>query len=492
MYEGNPRIILDVARDRKFDVMTVGSSVVLAFRGVYKIKESAPEAPKAGAAPEPREEAAAPSATKEATAAKEAEGADADGLKRVKPKYTGRIISLDFQDADIIPIYRFIGEVANMNVVIHPDVKGKITLKLMNVPWDQSLDIVLRLSGHDKSMEGNIMTIAPTNVFTAMKEEATRLKVASAKAADLVQGTVHLDFIEASEFATKLKDSKVLSDRGTARIDARTNTLIINDSEEVFRRIVNDDKPYWDTPEHGKLQVMIEARIVEVSTKFSRSLGIRWGGNATQDNISFIDDASTYDFSVNTPILGAGPLADLGAGGGVLSLGYTETFTANMSLEALESLGQSRNLANPKVLTMDGQAAKIEQGTEIPYSTTSSEGTKTEFKSAALSLNVTPEVQPNNIIKLKVSAKNDSPTRIEGADAPAVSTQSIDTSALIKDSETLVLGGIYKLIENDSESGLPWLGKIPILGWLFKTKGVTKDQTELLIFITPKIIGRTL
>lgn len=471
LYEGSPRLILDIEKDRRFTVTSVGNSVLISFHDVF--------APKAERKADE---------TKEGDTRIQATAAPEEETKTPRGKFSGKIISLDFQDADIVPIFRFIGEVAEMNVVIHPDVKGKVTLKLMNVPWDQALDILLKLSSLDRSIDGNILTIAPVAVFTAQREEAARLKAASVKAADLIQGTVHLEYIEAAEFEKHLKNSKVLSDRGSIRIDGRTNTLIINDTEDVLSKIVNNEKLYWDTPDHGKLQVMIEARIIEVNTNFSRTLGISWGGNATDENFSFIDDDSTYDFSMNTPVGSAGPTVDLSGGG--ISIGYLETFAANMSISALESVGEARSLANPKVLTIDGQGAKISQGTQIPYSTVSDGATKTEFVSATLSLDVTPEVQPNNIIKLKVKATNDSPTLVEGADSPAISSQSVDTNALIRDGETLVLGGIYKQKDDDSHSGVPWLKDIPVLGWLFKSRSVVKSQTELLIFITPKIVSR--
>lgn len=477
-YEGSPRLILDVEKNQRFDVTSVGNSVVMAFHGVVSSKAD-------------RKEVAEAKTVNGQTMVQN--GGSPEGEPRLpRARYGGKIISLDFQNADIVPIFRFIGEVAELNVVIHPDVKGSVTLKLLNVPWDQALDIVLKLSNLDKSIEGNIMTIAPMAVFAAQKEEAKKLREANVKAADIVQGTVHLDYIEAAEFSAKLKEASVLSERGKTRVDQRTNTIIVNDTQDVINRIVNEERQYWDTPEHGKLQIMIEARIIEVDTGFSRTLGISWGGSATNNNFSFIDDKSTYDFSVNTPVSAAGPDVSIGSGGGVISIGYLESFTANMSISALESVNESRSLANPKVLTMDGQPAKIEQGTQIPYSTTSSSGTQTMFASATLSLEVTPEIQPNSIIKMKIKAKNDSPTTVQGADAPGINTQSVDTSALIRDGETLVLGGIYKQKDDDTEAGVPWLRSIPGLGWLFKSKSIGKTQTELLIFIMPKIVSRSM
>ncbi len=407
-----------------------------------------------------------------------------EAAQKKKKKYTGQLVSLDFQDADIVPIFRFLGDIAGYNVVIHPSVKGRITLKLKNVPWDQALDIILEISNLGKSVEDNILRIAPTNVFTSQQEEAARLAAAREKVAELVQEAISLKHIAAADMLKRLQEAKAMSPRGTARIDERTNTLIINDTQETINKIRDEEIPYWDTPEHGTMQVLIEAKIVEVSTDTARQLGIRWGGNATNDNFSFIGDASSYDFSVNTPVTPAGPAARVP--GGVLAIGYTETFSVNMSLEALESVSRVRKLANPRLITIDKQAATIKQGVQIPFSTVSSEGTKTEFQEATLELNVTPEIQPNGILKLVVTAKNDTPVAI--GDSTGINKQEIQTQALVKDGQTLVLGGIYTNTEQENVTGVPLLSKIPLLGWLFKTRSSTTQPQELLIFITPKMV----
>ncbi|MEJ2183339.1 MAG: type IV pilus secretin PilQ [Nitrospirota bacterium] len=464
-YDGKTRIVVEVEEGTEFAAKGGDGAVVLAIPLKVQLPEAEITEAEELAAPPPEQEKEAP--------------------KPLHREYTGKLISLDFQDADIVPIFRFIGDVAGVNVVIHPSVKGKITLKLLNVPWDQALDIVLEISNLGKSFEDNILKIAPNEVFTKQKEEEARLKGARVKAARLVQHAIHLKHIDANDLEKRLQESKALSPRGTVRIDERTNTLIVNDTEENIKDILEREVPFWDTPEHGVLQVMIEAKIVEVSTNTTRQLGIRWGGSFDESALGFTSNPTQVDFSVNTPVRAAGPAAV--APGSIISVGYTDTVSVNLSLEALETVSKVRNLANPKVLTIDKQPASIKQGVQIPFSTVSSEGTKTEFQEATLSLEVTPEIQPNGILKLQVMAKNDRPQQV--ADQTGINKQEIKTQALVKDGETLVLGGIYTSTEEEQIDQVPILGRIPLLGWLFKVKRTNVNPRELLIFITPKIVG---
>jgi type IV pilus assembly protein PilQ len=411
-------------------------------------------------------------------------------------KYTGKKISLDFQDADVVPIYRFLAEIGEYNVVIHPSVSGRVTLKLTDVPWDHALDIILELTSSGKQVEGNILRIAPASVFVQQTEAQAKLKASKKKAADMQQVAIPLKYIAAAEMKIRIDERKnvqmkesgiAIADRGTIRVDERTNTIIVSDTAENITWMVEEEVPYWDTPEHTTLQVLIEAKIVSVRTDYTHNLGIRWGGSATNDNFSFINDSMTFDLSVNTPVQSAG--AGVLGPGGLLSIGYAETFNLNLSLSALETVQKAKSLANPRVITIDKQPAMITKGTAIPYATSADGGgTKIQTVDASLTLNVTPEIQPNGIIKLDVSVTNDSPTTIPGADAPGIDKQQIETTALVKDGETLVLGGIFTNSEEESEIRVPVLSRIPLLGWLFKTRSVSRLPNELLIFITPRII----
>ncbi len=411
--------------------------------------------------------------------------------------YTGKTISLDFQDADVVPIYRFLADIGGYNIVVHPSVSGRVTLKLTDVPWDHALDIILELTGNGKQLQGNILRIAPASVFVQQTEARAKLKASEIKAADLQQVAVPLKYIAAIDMKARIDERKSVqvketggqvADRGTIRVDERTNTIIVSDTADNIKWMMEEEVPYWDTPEHTTLQVLIEAKIVSVRTDYTHNLGIRWGGSATNDNFSFINDSMTMDFSVNTPTAGAGP--GVAAAGGLLNIGYAETFNLNLSLSALETVQKAKSLANPRVITIDKMQATITKGTAIPYATSAEGGgTTIETQDAALTLTVTPEIQPNGIIKLVVDVTNDSPTTIPGADAPGIDKQQIKTQALVKNGETLVLGGIFTSIEEESEIRVPVLSRIPVLGWLFKTRSVSRIPNELLIFITPRIIG---
>ena len=419
-----------------------------------------------------------------------------DPLAAYNRKYTGKTISLDFQDADVIPIYRFLAEIGGYNIVVHPSVKGRVTLKLTDVPWDHALDIILELTSSGKQVEGNILRIAPASIFVQQTEAQAKLKASKKKAADLQQVAIPLKYIAAVDMKTRIDERKSVqskesggrvADRGTIRVDERTNTIIVSDTAENIRWMVKEEVPYWDTPEHTTLQVLIEAKIVSVRTDYTHNLGISWGGSASNDNFSFINDNMTMDFSVNTPVKPAG--AGITAAGGLLNIGYAETINLNLSLNALETVKKAKSLANPRVITIDKMQAMITQGTAIPYATSAEGGgTTIETKDASLTLTVTPEIQPNGVIKLLVDVKNDSPTTIAGADAPGIDKQQVKTQALVKDGETLVLGGIFTNTEQETEVRVPVLSRIPVLGWLFKTRAVSRFPHELLIFITPRII----
>lgn len=412
-------------------------------------------------------------------------------------KYTGKSISLDFQDADVVPIYRFLADIGGYNIVVHPSVSGRVTLKLTDVPWDHALDIILELTGNGKQLQGNILRIAPASVFVQQTEARAKLKASEIKAADLQQVAIPLKYIAAIDMKIRIDERKSVqvketggqvADRGTIRVDERTNTIIVSDTADNIKWMLEEEVPYWDTPEHTTLQVLIEAKIVSVRTDYTHNLGIRWGGSATNDNFSFIDDSMTMDFSVNTPTQGAG--AGAAAAGGLLNIGYAETFNLNLSLSALETVQKAKSLANPRVITIDTMQATITKGTAIPYATSAEGGgTTIETQDAALTLTVTPTIQPNGIIMLVVDVTNDSPTTIPGADAPGIDKQQIQTQAFVKDGETLVLGGIFTSIEEESEIRVPVLSRIPLIGWLFKTRSVSRIPNELLIFITPRIIG---
>lgn len=456
VHDGAVRLVVDLKEQVEYTVTAEADTVVVSFpmEGVPVIEKA--ETP-AGEAP-------------------------AQAMGKGK-KYTGKLISLDFQDADIVPIFRFIGDVAGYNVVVHPSVSGRITLKLLNVPWDQALEIILQTFKLAKAVEGNIMTIAPTEVFSQWKEEEVKMKAAEVKAADLRQEIIRINYADANDIQSAIKGAKVMSPRGNITIDRRMNTLIVNDTEENIEQI-RDLVAIMDVP---KPQVMIEAKIVEVDNTYTRSLGIRWGGSAN-DTVGRTDDVAS-NVSVNTPVTRFGP-DENGAGVELLLGSITDSIQVDLSLEALETIGKSRKLANPRVLTIDGETANIQQGSSIPVQTTTAEGTQTEFVNANLNLQVTPRIAPDGFIQLRVVAANDSPGDVTPGGI-AINRKNVSTQAIVKDGETLVIGGIYTDQDSKTESGVPVLHRIPLLGWLFKTRTDLKPQNELLILITPRIVKHT-
>ncbi|RJQ40491.1 MAG: type IV pilus secretin PilQ [Nitrospiraceae bacterium] len=475
-YKDKTRIVLDMKEKASFSVTAIEDSVIVAFQ----LSEKEIYAAKA----EKKAETATGGEVKT-----EAKAQTAEPEKPVEGKYKGQKISLDFQDADIGPIFRLLADISGYNFVIDPAVKGKITLKLMNVPWDQALDIVLQTFGLGKSVEGNIVWIAPVSMFAKMSDEKTKAKDVEEKAEDLMQEIIRINYATSSEISGAIDKGKLLSSRGAVTIDNRMNTLIIKDTQKSINKI----KELVKVMDVAKPQVMIEAKIVEVGSNYSESMGIRWGGNlgTASPRVGFGNiDIASGTFSVNTPIVTAGSAATNPGGVLGLSLGSASTVQVNLSLSALESVGKSKRLSNPKIMTMDNEAATIQQGVSIPVQTVSAEGTKTEYVNATLSLGVTPRITPDGYVQLKINATNNA-LGILTPQGYAIETKSVNTQALVKNGDTLVIGGIYTTNTSEGEEGIPLLSKIPLLGWLFKTKTQTgPNVTELLVFITPTIVTK--
>jgi len=420
-------------------------------------------------------------------------------------RYTGRRISMDFKDADLANVFRIIAEVSNLNIITSDDVKGKVTVRLVNVPWDQALDIVLRAKGLGATMEGNVLRIAPLSALRA--EEKARLdaekEVEKLRAQfEGVVETVRVNYGKASEMQAKIKD--LLSEGGKVQVDDRTNVLVIRD----LKKNVDEAKALIAALDSPTPQVLIEARIVEVDTTFSRELGVQWGGSwsnygKTKVGITGIQDSSgtpntgqtlsntvpftasgvAPNFAVNLPAA-----VGLGAGGGISFGILRDNLRLDLSLSALEASGKGRVISSPKVVTLDNKEATIEQGTQIPYSTVSASGTNTQFVDATLSLKVTPHITPDGRVVMKLEAKNDSQGEVGASGQPAINKKKATTEVLIGDGETAVIGGILQVSRKESEAAVPWLARIPILGYFFRKDTTSSSNRELLIFITPKIL----
>jgi len=405
-------------------------------------------------------------------------------------KYSGEKTSLVFDDADVRDILRLIAEIKNFNIVFSDNVKGTITLRLIDVPWDQALDLVLEMTGLGMIQEGNVVRIMQKTEMREMRQDdLTAVKTEESLEA-LTTEVVSVSYAALKSVSTPAKD--LLSDRGTITEDARNKLLIITDVSSRIQKI-KELIDILDTPER---QVMIEARIVQVSSTYSRDLGISWGFLGSE-NVEDPDSPSWQlagagggDFLVD---VSGGELGTVPYGGGFateIQIGryLIDDVILDLQLSALESDGKSKTISMPRVTTLNGETAVISQGTTIPYVSYGDGGSKTEFLSAELKLQVTPVINPDNTIILDILTTNDVPSAYAGADAPSIDTKKAQTKLLVRNGETTVIGGIFVETQSDCEDGVPGLKNVPVFGNLFKSQKKSSSKDELLIFITPHIV----
>jgi type IV pilus assembly protein PilQ len=399
--------------------------------------------------------------------------------------YRGKRISLNLVDADIKQVFRLFHEISGLNFVLDPDVTGRVTIVLDQVPWDQALDIILKNNGLDKVLENNVLRIATTDKLAQEAASRKRLKEAEELEVEPVTLTRTLSYARAADVEQVIREGGVLSDRGKVMVDERTNTLIISD---IPKRVEPLDS-LISTLDSETPQVMIEARIVETSKNFSRDLGIIWGFEAHADAahgtalpLNAVHNASAR-YALNLP--GDGGASQLGFSFGNI----LDSFTLDLALNALETEGRGRIISAPKIATQNNERAEIEQGVRIPITNTTATEIQVEFVSASLLLAVTPQITAEGTIILDVTVENNSPDFVNTAGGiPSIRTQRAQTKVLINDGGTTVIGGIFVVNEGDSEVGVPWFRKIPVFGWLFKQQSIQQENRELLIFITPKIV----
>jgi len=401
--------------------------------------------------------------------------------------YKGRKVTLEFADAEVRKIFQLLSEVSNKNFVLGDDVTGTISIKLVNVPWDQALDIILDTKGLDKREDGNIIIIKGKGKFKSQAEEEQELKKALTKAIELKAEMFNINYSDIGSIAAQLNNLK--TERGTISQDARTNKIIVKDIPQVLddmRKLIVQ----LDVPEK---QVMIEARIVEATSTFTRSLGVNWGlhyrdGSASFMGINQLD--TSFGGLASTPAPTSGLSGNSGGAMGISFGTLTSNIQLDLRLNAAASAGLVKIVSTPKVATLNNKTAKITQGQQIPYTSSTSDKVETKFVEAALSLEVTPHINANGTIGMKIDAKNDSVGQATGGStAPAINKKQATTEMLLRDGETTVIGGIYVDSDNDSDDGVPYLMDIPFLGKLFKSNIKTKVKTELLIFITPRILN---
>lgn len=484
-YKEKTRLVMDLSRAVDFDVSTIKDMVIVSIK--------TPEVMTA------RYEAAQPPQIPQAAEKKEAAPKEA-AMEPKEPeiltegKYTGKKISLDFQDADIIPIFRLLSDISGYNFVVNPDVKGKITMKLVNVPWDQTLELIMKTHNLGKSVEGTIIRIAPLAVLAKESEEKAKLKEAEAKADPLETRTYPVSYADVAIVEKAVKDL-LTKGRGSVTVDRRTSSMVVKDVASVFPDVegilMTLDKP---TP-----QVMIEARIVEINTSDVRDLGIQWGVKLSATNTLLgaggLPSLNTGAFTGNNYLVdfpsGAGQGAGSGFNFGILN--PARSMGLDMQLSAVETAGKGKIISNPRIMTIDNGKAKISQGDSIPIRKLTAEGTiSTEFKDYTLEMIVTPHITPDNSISMVIETKKEEPdwSRVSTEGTPASKKREANTNVIIRDGETVVIGGVFKTSKQDTDTGTPGLMDIPILGWLFKNKKSDEATSEMLIFITPRIVHR--
>ena len=400
-----------------------------------------------------------------------------------KRTYVGRKVTLEFADAEVRKIFQLLSEVSNKNFVLGDEVSGAISLKLVNVPWDQALDIILDTKGLDKREEGNIILIRGKGKFKSLLDEEQEIRKSALKSEPLETRMFDVNYSDIATITAQL--SALKTERGTITPDSRTNKVIVKDV-----RIAIEDMELllknFDVPER---QVMIEARIVEATTSFTRSLGVNWGVHY-RDGSSSIAGINSFDTSFGgltsniTPTSGVS--GQPGASAGISFGTLASNIKLDMRLNAAVSAGLVRIVSTPRVATLNHKSAKITQGQQIPYTASTSDKVETKFIEAALSLEVTPHINPNGTIVLKIDAKNDSPG--SGGSPPPINKKQATTEMMLLDGETTVIGGIFVDRETKNDEGVPFLKDIPFLGGLFKSDSIEKSRNELLIFITPRIL----
>jgi type IV pilus assembly protein PilQ len=413
------------------------------------------------------------------------------GQQRV---YSGEPISLSIRDGDIREVLRAIAELSNLNMVIQPGINASVTVELKSVPWDQALDQILRINNLGMELEGNILRIAPIAQLRAEAEETQRLKAAQALSVPLKTVIKRLSYATAQDIAVILQrqggigvGGNLMSQRGSVIVDQRTSTLIIKELPEYIDTVlaVIDN---LDTPEP---QVMIEARIVETTKQFSRSLGIAWNfdgiADAAHGNTTGLVFPNNVSGNGGTNLLTGGRNGFLG-----ITLGNVlNTFTLDAQLQAAENEGLINILSTPKIATLNNQSAEIQSGLQIPVQTVANNTVSVQFVNATLRLLVTPHVTAEGTVMMDINVQKREPLQaflVVGAGNAPISTKEARTRVIVRDGGTTVIGGIYRVTQDKGQDRVPGLANIPILGHLFKNRRTNDQNEELLIFVTPRVI----
>ncbi|WP_445116781.1 type IV pilus secretin PilQ [Acinetobacter sp. WZC-1] len=441
--------------------------------------------------------------------------------------YTGKKISLDFQDIEVRRVLQLLADFTGINMVAADTVQGNITLRLKDVPWDQALDIILKTKNLDKRRNGSVIWIAPVTELIKAEEEEARAIAQSVKLAPIQTEYIQLSYAKVADILKLLQESRdgkgaeanrtansdslalesLLSSRGSAVADSRTNTLIINDTAQNIDKV----RRMIDLLDVSIRQVMIEARIVRATTDFTREMGVKWGilsQGITRNNSLLVGGSERTLWDLKTPdddgrytINRDGgnnlnvDLGVTGAGASKIAFGLISLsdFMLDLELSALQADGYGEVISTPKVLTADKQKAKVSSGQQIPYQSTQTVGgaaaATTEFKDALLSLDVTPSITPDGKVQMQLHITSDSPAGTAPNGEIILNKNEINTNVLVDNGETVVLGGIFEQESKKSQTKVPFLGDLPGVGRLFRKDAKTENKRELLIFVTPRIVN---
>jgi len=449
------------------------------------------------APPVPAAKSAAKQAAESAAATSEAAMAEqaappvvARGTREVESqerRFTGEPISLDLKDADVRDVLKTFAKITGLNVVIDPDVSGTVTVSLDNVPWDQCLDIVLRINRLDYAVENNVLRVARIERLTQEKAQVAAFRAEEEKAKPMRTVTKSLSYAKATDVASLLTSKEfILSPRGSVVVDQRTNQLIIRDSAERLEGILN----LIEGLDQPNPQVIIEARIVESTRTFSQAIGVRWGFTGNADAAH----GTTTGWKFPNSITANGEVTLDKPGNGIISMTFADvldSFNLNFALQAAEANGLVKIVSSPKVTAQNNEKAHIQSGILLPIQTVANNTVTVQYVDATLSLDVTPQITAEGTVLLDVDLKKREPLagiNLQGGQNAPISTRDAKTRLLVRDGGTTVIGGIYKFTDQDQRSGVPGLSKIPIIGALFRNRDVSIEHDELLIFITPRII----
>ena len=420
------------------------------------------------------------------------------GTKEVESqvaRFTGEQISLELKDADIKDVLRTFAKITGLNVVVDPDVSGSVTVNLENVPWDQCLDIILRINRLGYSVENNVLRVARMERLTQEKSQAAAFRKESENAAPLRTITKTLSYAKAAQVKALLTSQGfILSDRGSVVVDERSNMLIIRDANDRLEGIVN----LIDSVDQPNKQVVIEARIVESTRRFAQQLGVVWGFTGAAD--AEHGTSTGWKFPNWATISGSSAFAAQPTEGrnitgqGIVQFAFgdiLDSFNLNFTLAAAENDGTIKIVSSPKVTAQNNEKAHIQSGILLPIQTVANQTVTVQYVDATLAMDVTPQITAEGTVLLDIDLKKRQPApgvNIAGGQNVPIVTRDAKTRVMVRDGGTTVIGGIYQFTDNDQKSGIPGLNRLPLIGWMFGSKTVENQHDELLIFITPRIV----